>query len=88
MIDILSFLYNICSIVVLAGDIYPIDVLSHIPVLCEDAKIPYVYVPSKAELGAAAATKRATSCILVTPPKSSAEYKEYYDFCLKEIPQQ
>lgn len=55
------------------------------PVLCEDANIPYIYVPSKVELGIAAATKRATSCILVTPPKSSADYKEYYDYAVKEI---
>jgi H/ACA ribonucleoprotein complex subunit 2 len=78
---------NAKGIVVMAGDISPIDVLSHIPVLCEDAKVPYIFVPSKAELGLAAATKRATSCILITPPKSSADYKEYYDYCVKEIPQ-
>jgi H/ACA ribonucleoprotein complex subunit 2 len=34
-------------LVVLAGDIWPIDVISHIPVLCEDNEIPYVYVPAK-----------------------------------------
>jgi H/ACA ribonucleoprotein complex subunit 2 len=50
---------------VLAGDISPIDVISHIPVLCEDLDVQYVYVPSKAELGAAAATKRPTSVVLV-----------------------
>ena len=31
----------------LAGDISPIDVLTHIPVVCEDKDVPYVYVPSK-----------------------------------------
>lgn len=31
----------------LAGDISPIDVITHVPVLCEDNDIPYVYVPSK-----------------------------------------
>lgn len=49
----------------LAGDISPVDVISHLPVLCEDQGVPYVFVPSKAELGAAAGTKRPTSCILV-----------------------
>lgn len=49
----------------LAGDISPIDVISHIPVLCEDHDVPYIYVPGKAELGAAAATKRPTSVVLV-----------------------
>jgi ribosomal protein L7Ae-like RNA K-turn-binding protein len=35
------------SICILAGDISPIDVITHIPVVCEDHKVPYVYVPSK-----------------------------------------
>ena len=33
--------------VVIAGDVSPIDVISHIPVVCEDNKIPYAYVPSR-----------------------------------------
>ena len=55
------------GIVVLAADISPMDVISHIPVLCEDHGIPYVYVPSRAELGSAGATKRPTSIVMVTP---------------------
>lgn len=34
-------------ICILAGDISPIDVLTHIPIICEDHHIPYIYVPSK-----------------------------------------
>ena len=37
-----------CRICVLAADISPIDVISHIPVLCEDSNVNYCYVPSKA----------------------------------------
>ncbi|KAF2721908.1 L30e-like protein, partial [Polychaeton citri CBS 116435] len=55
------------GIVVLAADISPIDVISHIPVLCEDHNIPYIFVPSRAELGAAGATKRPTSVVMVGP---------------------
>ena len=51
----------------IAGDISPIDVISHIPILCEEAGVPYVYVHSKDELGAAGQTKRPTSCMLVLP---------------------
>ena len=43
------------------------DVISHIPVLCEDHAIPYLYVPSRAELGAAGSTKRPTSVVMLTP---------------------
>ncbi|KAL6982469.1 hypothetical protein U1Q18_043841 [Sarracenia purpurea var. burkii] len=34
---------------VIAGNISPIDVITHLPILCEEADIPYVYVPSKEE---------------------------------------
>ena len=32
---------------IIAGDVSPIDVISHVPVLCEDKDIAYVYVPSR-----------------------------------------
>ena len=51
------------------------DVISHIPVLCEDHGIPYVFVTSRAELGASAATKRPTSVVMVTP-KSAGKSKK------------
>lgn len=50
------------------------DVISHIPVLCEDHGIPYVFVTSRAELGMSAATKRPTSVTMVVP-KSTAKGK-------------
>ncbi|MCJ1290243.1 snoRNA-binding protein [Xylographa carneopallida] len=57
------------GVVVLAADISPMDVISHIPVLCEDHGIPYIFVPSRAELGAAGSTKRPTSVVMVGPEK-------------------
>lgn len=63
------------GVVVLAGDISPMDVISHIPLLCEDHGIPYVFVTSRAELGNSAATKRPTSVIMVVP-KSAAKGKK------------
>jgi H/ACA ribonucleoprotein complex subunit 2 len=68
---------------IIAGDISPIDVVVHLPIMCEDRQIPYFYVPSKTDLGAAASTKRPTSCILVTPKDSFAEM-ELYDKLMKE----
>uniref|UniRef100_A0AAX7TMR8 H/ACA ribonucleoprotein complex subunit 2 n=1 Tax=Astatotilapia calliptera TaxID=8154 RepID=A0AAX7TMR8_ASTCA len=35
------------GIVVMAGDTLPIDVYSHLPVMCEDRSLPYAYIPSK-----------------------------------------
>lgn len=68
---------------IIAGDISPIDVISHLPIMCEDREIPYFYVPSKHDLGAASATKRPTSCILVNPNSSFSE-KELYDKLVEE----
>lgn len=53
------------GVVILAGNISPIDILTHIPLLCEESKIPYVYVNSKEELGESSGTKRPTSCMMV-----------------------
>ena len=38
----------------MAADISPIDVLSHIPLICENKNIPYCFVKSRMELGVAA----------------------------------
>ena len=35
------------GVCVMAGDIAPVDVLAHVPILCEEHDIPYVYVPSR-----------------------------------------
>ena len=31
----------------IAGDISPVEVIAHVPIMCEEADMPYVYVPSK-----------------------------------------
>ena len=36
-----------CRIVIVAGDTSPIDVICHMPLVCEEKDIPYCYVPSK-----------------------------------------
>lgn len=62
---------------IIAADINPIDIVSHLPVMCEDAQVPYVFVPSKEELGYASSTKRPTSCVMVCPnQKKKAKRKE------------
>mmetsp|Transcript_9721 Transcript_9721/g.16896 ORF Transcript_9721/g.16896 Transcript_9721/m.16896 type:complete len:148 (-) Transcript_9721:236-679(-) len=70
---------------IIAGDISPIDVITHLPVLCEESDIPYIYVPSKEDLGTAGATKRPTSCILIPSTKVDEEIKESYDECITEV---
>ncbi len=73
------------GVLILAGNITPIDVISHLPVMAEDAEIPYVYVNSKEELGVAGSTKRPTSCVLIQCKDKNAEHKEAYDEVHKEV---
>lgn len=47
MFGMLLTLCDPCRICIIAGDISPIDVVIHLPVMCEDRDIPYIYVPSK-----------------------------------------
>jgi H/ACA ribonucleoprotein complex subunit 2 len=68
---------------IIAGDISPIDVISHLPIMCEDRNVPYIYVPSKHDLGTAASTKRPTSCVLISP-KSDFSERELYDKLVEE----
>ncbi|XP_073011544.1 H/ACA ribonucleoprotein complex subunit 2-like protein [Typha latifolia] len=58
---------------VIAGNISPIDVITHVPVLCEEAEIPYIYIPSKEDLATAGATKRPTCCVLVLTKPTKGE---------------
>ncbi|KAK9116276.1 hypothetical protein Sjap_015223 [Stephania japonica] len=78
---------------IIAGNISPIDVITHVPILCEEAEIPYVYVPSKEDLATAGATKRPTCCVLVlTKPmkgelgkEEQEKLKAEYDQVVSEV---
>ena len=67
---------------IIAGDISPIEVIAHVPILCEEKNIAYVYVPSKEDLGAASLTKRPTSIVMIT---SKPAYADAYAECEKAM---
>jgi len=83
------------GVVILAADISPMDVISHIPVLCEDHNVPFIFVSSRADLGAAGNTKRPTSVVMVSESRVGAkkaetiegeeEFKETYQELVKVV---
>jgi H/ACA ribonucleoprotein complex subunit 2 len=88
------------SLLIVAGDISPLDIISHLPLLSEEASVPYVFVASKEELGHASSTKRPTSCVLICPDmkkkkrkdgeqgkvtEEEEDYRELYDECFAEV---
>jgi U4/U6 small nuclear ribonucleoprotein SNU13 len=38
---------GIAELIVMAADTEPLAILLHLPLLCEDKNVPYVFVPSK-----------------------------------------
>jgi len=57
--------------VVLAADSEPLEILLHIPLLCEDKNVPYVFVRSKQALGRACGVSRPVIAASVTQNEGS-----------------
>uniref|UniRef100_A0A1I7V5Q3 Ribosomal_L7Ae domain-containing protein n=1 Tax=Loa loa TaxID=7209 RepID=A0A1I7V5Q3_LOALO len=66
---------NETGIVVLAGNVSPVDVYSHIPGICEEKDIPYIFTPSREHLGLATGHKRAAILLLI---KEHADYADLF----------
>jgi len=54
------------KLVVIAEDVDPPEVVAHLPLLCEERKIPYIFVPSKEKVGNAIGidVSAAAACIV------------------------
>ena len=70
------------GIVLLAGNTRPIDVIAHMPVVCEEAELPYCFAPSKQDLGLACGSRRKTCALLI---KANEEYQDLYDKCMSDV---
>lgn len=57
---------GICEFIIMAADVEPIEIVLHLPLLCEDKNVPYVFVPSKIALGRACGVSRAVVAASVT----------------------
>lgn len=57
---------GIAKLVVVAEDVEPPEVVAHLPILCGERKIPYVFVPTKEKLGSAIGidVPAAAACII------------------------
>lgn len=56
---------GLAKLVVIAKDVNPQEVIMHLPLLCEEKNVPFVIVPSKEDLGAAAGLQVGTSSVVV-----------------------
>ncbi|MCC6045434.1 MAG: 50S ribosomal protein L7Ae [Ignisphaera sp.] len=68
---------GLCKLVLIAEDVDPPEVVAHLPLLCEEKKVPYLYVPSKKRLGEMAGIEvAAASACIVEPGEAKAELDE------------
>ena len=73
---------NFFRLVIFAGDVTPVDIMCHMPAVCEEKKIPYVYTPSRLELGHALGLKRTSLMVLVRP---NDNYQSLYEELMEEL---
>lgn len=69
---------GIAEFVILAADTEPIEIVLHIPLLCEDKNVPYVFVPSKTALGRACGVSRPVVACAVTSNDASQLKEQIY----------
>jgi len=62
---------GIAEFIVLAADAEPLEILLHLPLLCEDKNVPYVFVRSKQALGRATGVSRPVIACSVTVNEGS-----------------
>lgn len=70
------------GIVIFAGDVAPIEIMCHLPGVCEEKDIPYVYTPSRKDLGAALGVKRGCLTVLI---RLHNDYEETFNELKEEI---
>ena len=73
---------NETGLMIFAGNVTPIEIMCHLPAVCEDKAIPYVYVPMKDDISTAIGIRRACIMVLV---KRHDSYEESYIGCLNEV---
>ncbi len=70
--------------VVFGADVTPIEIMCHMPAVCEEKDIPYCYTPSREDIGHAAKLHRTAVMVLI---KKDSSYEELYDECEQELKQ-
>ena len=66
---------GIADLIILAGDTNPVEILLHLPLLCEDKNVPYIYVPSKSALGRAAQVSRNVIALAIVQGEGKVSQK-------------
>lgn len=73
------------KLVVIAEDVTPPEIVAHLPLLSEEKNVPFVFVPSKKDLGSASGIPVPTTSIAVVDAGNAAEIIENIAKQLEEL---
>jgi len=68
--------------VVIAMDVDPPEIVAFLPTLCDERKIPYIFVASKKDLGEAAGLNVSASSVSIIDPGAA---KDFMDEIVKKV---
>ncbi|TGZ57744.1 NHP2-like protein 1 [Temnothorax curvispinosus] len=75
---------GLSEFIVMAADTQPLEILLHLPLLCEDKNVPYVFVRSKQALGRACGVNRpVVACSVMS--KDGSQLKQQIQDIQKRI---
>jgi len=64
---------GIAKLVYIAEDVEPPEVVAHLPLLCDERKIPYIFVPSKTQLGTSSGLNVGAASVCIVEPGDAVE---------------
>jgi len=76
---------NIAKLVIIAEDVEPPEIVAHLPILCEERNIPYIYVPTKSQMGPALGIDIGAAAACIVDPGESKELIDQIINGLKKI---
>ncbi|ARM77097.1 50S ribosomal protein L7Ae [Acidianus manzaensis] len=56
------------KLVYIAADVEPEEIVAHLPGLCDEKKVPYIYIPNKKALGEACGLQVAAAAAAIIDP--------------------
>lgn len=73
------------KLVVIAEDVDPPEVVAHLPILCDERKIPYVFVPHKEKLGTSAGIDVPAASVCITEVGDATELVKEISSRIEEL---
>jgi large subunit ribosomal protein L7Ae len=78
---------GIAKLVVIAEDVDPPEVVAHLPLLCDERKITYVFVPSKQKLGNSVGIEVYAAAVCITEAGEAASLVKEIATRIKKLQQ-